>query len=128
MARMKIGEVARRAGVTVDTVRFYERRGVLPPPARLPSGYRIYDDAVLSRLRVIKGLQALGLRLDEIKEIVDAIDRGTATCANTRPRFRPVYQRIDQEIAALRTLRQRLEAAEAACLGGSCVLETAFTA
>ena len=44
---MKIGEMARRAGVTIDTVRFYERRGVLPPPDRLPSGYRVYDTAAV---------------------------------------------------------------------------------
>jgi DNA-binding transcriptional MerR regulator len=59
---MKIGEMAKRAGVTIDTVRFYERRGVLPPPERLPSGYRVYDTAAVERVRFARELQASGSR------------------------------------------------------------------
>jgi DNA-binding transcriptional MerR regulator len=67
---MKIGEMARRAGVTIDTVRFYERRGVLPPPDRLPSGYRVYETAAVERVRFARELKGLGFTLDEV---VDAL-------------------------------------------------------
>ena len=50
---MKIGEVARQAGVSIDTVRFYERRGVLPEPERLPSGYRVYEPATVERIKLV---------------------------------------------------------------------------
>jgi DNA-binding transcriptional MerR regulator len=52
--------------VTIDTVRFYERRGVLPPPDRLPSGYRVYDTVAVERVRFARELQGLGFTLDEV--------------------------------------------------------------
>ena len=61
---MKIGEVAAGAGVSIDTVRFYERRGVLPEPERTASGYRTYTDASVERLRLARRLQSLGFTLD----------------------------------------------------------------
>src|ERR687891_378201 len=62
---MKIGQVADRAGVSIDTVRFYERRGVLPVPERTASGYRTYTPATVDRIRLARRLQQLGLTLDE---------------------------------------------------------------
>ena len=69
---MKIGQLARAAGVTVDTVRFYERRGVLPQAARLPSGYRVYTAATVERIRLARTLQALGFTLDEVVDALHA--------------------------------------------------------
>src|SRR3954447_9998410 len=63
---VKIGQIAKRAGVTVDTVRFYERVGVLPEPARRPSGYREYEPAVIDRIRLTRELQAIGFSLTEV--------------------------------------------------------------
>jgi DNA-binding transcriptional MerR regulator len=60
---MKIGEIAGRAGVSVDTVRFYERVGVLPPPARTESGYRDYEPGTIERIRLARELQAIGFTL-----------------------------------------------------------------
>src|SRR2546423_13181921 len=69
---MTIGEVARRSGFTIRTLRFYERRGVLKPSARRPNGYRLYGDADLQRLAFIGQAKALGLTLSSIRELVIA--------------------------------------------------------
>ena len=67
---MKIGEVARAAGVGIDAVRFYEREGLLPKPARRPSGYREYTPAAVVDLRFIKRAKQLGFSLKEISELL----------------------------------------------------------
>ena len=67
-----IGELARQSGVKPDTVRFYEREGLLAAPARTAAGYRVYDSAARDRIRFIKRAQALGFSLDEIRRIDDA--------------------------------------------------------
>jgi len=103
---MKIGEVARDAGVTVDTVRFYERRGVLPEPERQPSGYRRYTAGAAPRIRLAKSLQALGFTLDEVVDALRSLDAGDATCESERWRFERVLDRIDARLAELRRVRQ----------------------
>jgi MerR family mercuric resistance operon transcriptional regulator len=75
-----IGQLARLAGVKPDSVRFYERSGLLSKPQRQPSGYRVYDAGALRRLRFIKQAQALGFTLDEINRILGLRGRGAATC------------------------------------------------
>jgi DNA-binding transcriptional MerR regulator len=67
---MWIGELAKQGGVTVQTVRFYERKNLLPPPGRRPSGYHIYSGDDLHRLRFIRQAKVLGFSLDEIREPV----------------------------------------------------------
>ena len=117
---MKIGQLARRAGVTVDTVRFYERRGVLPQPARLPSGYRVYTAAAVERIRLARQLQALGLTLDEVIDALHAADTGTATCSGERWRLEGVVERIDAQIAQLRSVRSNVVDVLAECDSGHC--------
>src|SRR5437879_3336618 len=75
-----IGQLARLAGVKPDSVRFYERSGLLPRPERTPSGYRVYQDAALKQLRFIKKAQALGFTLDEVKRILGLRGQGKQTC------------------------------------------------
>jgi len=77
--RMKIGQVAAEAEVTVDTVRFYERRAVLPPSQRRPSGYREYTSAAVEHIRLTRGLQQPGFTLDEIIDALRAHDAGETT-------------------------------------------------
>ena len=67
---MRIGALAAAAGVNVPTVRYYERRGIIPPPPRTSSGYRQYDPAVLDRIRFIKRAQELGFTLEEISDLL----------------------------------------------------------
>lgn len=68
--RLRIGELARRSGVTAKAIRFYEARGVLPPAARGPNGYRLYDDQAVEMLRFVRQAGRLGLRLGEIREAI----------------------------------------------------------
>src|ERR1044072_8687623 len=87
---LRIGEVARAAGVSVDTVRFYERRGVLPAAARRPSGYRVFPPTAADRSRSAKALQDLGFTLDEVTDALRAHDTGDATCETERWRLEAV--------------------------------------
>ena len=73
---MRIGEAARRAGVNVETLRYYERRGLLPEPARAPGGHRRYDEDAVRFLRAIKDTQALGFTLAEIEDYLRVVRRG----------------------------------------------------
>jgi DNA-binding transcriptional MerR regulator len=116
---VKIGELAETAGVTTDTVRFYERRGVLPPPARLPSGYRVYTDATAERIRLAKALQAHGFTLDEVIDALHSFDTGT-TCADERWRLERVVDRIERQLDELRALRRTVLDTMAACDSGRC--------
>lgn len=125
MFGMKIGQVAESAGVSVDTVRFYERRGVLPAPERLPSGYRTYTVATVERIRLARRLQALGLTLDEVVDALHATDQGDATCASERWRLEAVLERIDAKIAELRTVRREVTKVMGACDRGACVFADA---
>src|SRR6266487_5982261 len=89
---MKIGQVAREAGVSIDTVRFYERRGVLPAPERRPSGYRMFTETAVPRIRMARSLQSLGFTLDEVIDALRAHDAGGATCDSERWRLEAVVE------------------------------------
>ena len=69
---MRSGQLAAAAGVNVETLRYYERRGLLPEPRRSPGGYREYDEDALTLLRAVKTAQRLGFTLDEVAELLDA--------------------------------------------------------
>jgi DNA-binding transcriptional MerR regulator len=105
---LKVSDLAGRVGVTADAVRYYERLGLLPEPERTASGYRQYDEEVSDRLRFIKGAQRFGLRLDEIKELLDIQDRGTCPCGHTQELLRARVQEVDKEMRRLERLRADL--------------------
>jgi DNA-binding transcriptional MerR regulator len=109
-ASLKIGVVARSAGVRIDTVRFYERRGLLPLAARASSGYRFFAPQAIDRILFVKKAQALGFTLDEIADILRAIDRGEANYKNGQERLLRVVARVDEKIAELRSVRRQLKA------------------
>jgi DNA-binding transcriptional MerR regulator len=117
---MKIGQVAREAGVSIDTVRFYERRGVLPAPERRPSGYRELPQSSVDRIRMARALQNLGLTLDEVIDALRAHDAGRATCESERWRLEAVADRIDARIAELRRARRETLKALEECRAGRC--------
>ncbi len=75
-----ISELGREVGVKPDTIRYYERAGLLPSPDRNSSGYRVYGDEDLQRLRFVRGAQRLGLRLRDIRELLAIRDRGACPC------------------------------------------------
>ena len=117
---MRIGEIASRSGVTVDTVRFYERLGVLPSPAREPSGYRDYAPETVERIQLTRELQAIGFTLNEVIDALAAHDAGGATCESERWRLDAVLERVDAKLAELDALRGRIVEARDACVGGHC--------
>ena len=121
---MRIGEVARRAAVTVDTVRFYERVGVLAPPARTESGYRDYDPGTVERIRLTRALQAIGFTLADAVDALAAHDAGGATCESERWRLQVALDRVDAKLVELNALRERIVQAQAACVSGHCLLIT----
>jgi DNA-binding transcriptional MerR regulator len=125
---MKIGEIANRAGVTVDTVRFYERVGVLPPPARTESGYRDYEPDTVERIQRTRELQAIGFTLTDAVDALAAHDAGGATCQSEQWRLDAVLDRVDAKLAELNALRRRIVQAQEACADGHCRFTTHATA
>jgi DNA-binding transcriptional MerR regulator len=125
---MKIGQVASEADVTIDTVRFYERRGVLPEPTRRPSGFREYPASTVERIRMARMLQSLGFTLDEIIEMLHAHDTGTATCDSEQWRLEGALDRIDAKIAELRRTRRLISTTIKECRTGQCRFATQLDA
>jgi DNA-binding transcriptional MerR regulator len=119
---VKIGEVAREAGVSIDTVRFYERRGVLPAAERQPSGYRAFTEAAVARIRMTRALQDIGFTLDEVIDALHAHDAGGATCDSERWRLEAVVDRIDAKIAGLQRARRNAMKALEECRADRCQL------
>lgn len=113
---MRIGELATRAAVNVQTLRYYERRGLLPEPARRQSGYRQYDNDAVRRVRFIKHAQALGFTLEEIAALMALrVNPGTA-CPEVESRAEATIGRIDRHIADLRRMRRVLAGLTRACV------------
>jgi DNA-binding transcriptional MerR regulator len=105
---VKVGEAAARAGVNVETLRYYERRGLLPEPEREPSGHRRYDEETVRFLRAIKDAQALGFTLSEIADFLKAARRSRAPSEALRVRMAAKIDEIDGRIAGLRRMREEL--------------------
>ena len=119
---MKIGEVARQAGVSVDTVRYYERVGVLPSPDRRPSGYREFPPRAVERIQFTRELQAIGFTLTDVVDALAAHDTGGASCESERWRLDAALARVDAKLAELTALRDRVVQARQACADGHCML------
>jgi DNA-binding transcriptional MerR regulator len=122
MPTLKIGRVARESGVGVDTVRYYERRGLLPRPARRASGYREFSEATVERIRFAKDLQSMGFSLDDIVDMLRDVDAGTASCDAEQPRLQAVLARLNAKITSLQALRRRLSITIRRCRSGQCTL------
>jgi DNA-binding transcriptional MerR regulator len=105
---MRVGEVAERAGVNVETLRYYERRGLLPEPERLPSGHRRYDEETVRFLRAIKEAQSVGFTLAEIGDYLGAARRSGSPSETLRIRMAAKIDEIDGRIAGLRRMREEL--------------------
>jgi DNA-binding transcriptional MerR regulator len=104
---LTIGEVARLAGVTPDTIRYYERIGVVPRPSRTPAGYRQYGDGVVNRLAVIRNAQRFGFSLKDLAEFFRVREAGGKPCYHVRDVARRILDAADQQIGALvRTRRE----------------------
>lgn len=105
---MSVGELAARTGVRADTIRYYERAGLLPPPARTTGDHRRYGAGAVDRLLFIRGAQRLGLRLAEIRELLAVRDTGVCACEPAEELLRRHIVEIDAEVARLTALRGEL--------------------
>lgn len=103
-----IGELARQSGVKPDTVRFYEREGLLAAPARTGVGYRVYDSGARDRIRFIKRAQALGFSLDEIRGILNLRGHGRETCECVIRMAEASLSEIETKLRELQTFRDAL--------------------
>ena len=112
----RIGEVAAEAGVTVDTLRYYERLGVLPRARRTSGGLRQYGEDVLKQMRFIHEAQALGLTLSDVRQLVCDQGRvGRDRCRKVRDLLSARLQDVDARLAQLRSFRQTLQSHLEAC-------------
>lgn len=109
MPDMKIGELAERAGVSVQTIRYYEGRGLLPEPSRTSSGYRQYGENDVRRLRFIRRAQDLGFTLGEIGELLALRVDPATTPRDVRQRAREKIEDTDAKIRELQRIRSALE-------------------
>lgn len=107
---MKIGDVAAECGVPTQTIRFYEKRRLLPAAHRAPNGYRVYDQEAVDRVRFIRRAQAAGLTLAEIGGILDVRADGHAPCTHVTGLLDAKLQEVDERMAELTVLRADLTA------------------
>ena len=106
---MRSGEVAQQAGVNPQTLRYYERRGLLKEPPRQPSGYRSYEQDSVDLLRFVKRAQQLGFTLTEVEALLHLASGGPASCDQARMVATEKIAQLDDKIASLRAMRQALE-------------------
>ncbi len=123
MQQMTIGTVARLADVGVETIRFYERKGLIPEPPRTESGYRQYPEETVSRIRFIKRAKELGFSLKEIGELLALRISPAATCEDIRVRAESKIADIEERVQTLHRMRKALAKLTAACRGGGSVSE-----
>src|SRR2546426_3972079 len=117
MNSLRTAELARRGGVNLETIRYYERKGLLPKPPRTPAGYRTFDAEAVRRLRFIKQAQALGFSLKEIRGLLALRLDPRASCADVRRRAEAKMADIEDKLRALRAMKRALVRLTAACAG-----------
>jgi MerR family mercuric resistance operon transcriptional regulator len=114
---LKRGELARRTGCNLETVRYYENIGLLPEPPRSANAYRIYDDAHIRRLRFVLRARELGFAIEEIRGLLQLADCGHQTCAAVKARTVKHLSDVRAKIADLRRIERVLATTTAACSG-----------
>ena len=115
MNTMTIGTLAKQCGVGVETIRFYEREGLLPQPERKPSGYRLYTEEAADRLHFIREAKDLGFSLREIRELLNTNLDGEQVCNDVRSMAESKIADIDKKIAVLQRMRTTLSELVLAC-------------
>jgi len=112
---LTIGRIAAQADVNIETIRYYERRGLLPDPPRTESGYRQYDPESVIRLRFIKEAQALGFSLEEIQGLLVLRVDASTSCADVRRRAERKKAEIQEKVRTLLAMQAALEEMIGAC-------------
>jgi Hg(II)-responsive transcriptional regulator len=120
---LTISQIARAAAVNVQTIRYYERRGLFPPASRTPAGYRQYGQAAVRRLRFVKRAQTLGFTLQEIEQLLALRARGPGICPDVQRQLRGKIAVVDQKLRELEGLRRVLERLSDNCLSRDAIDE-----
>ncbi|MBA1148868.1 helix-turn-helix domain-containing protein [Ectothiorhodospiraceae bacterium WFHF3C12] len=127
---MRIGELANETGVNIETIRFYEREGILPAPEREANNYRVYAPTHLRRLRFVRRARDLGFTLDDVRALLSMVDGGDYTCATVKSLGEEHLEDVRAKIADLRRMEEALAEVVACCSGEQTpdcsMLETLF--
>jgi len=121
--KLKTGQVAVKAGVNVQTLRYYERRGLLKEPERRPSGYREYEPDAVRLVRFIKRSQELGFTLKEIEELLRLREDQRARCADVRAAAQAKIEDIERKVENLRAMKRALAVLVNSCTSGGSTRE-----
>lgn len=117
--KMRIGELSKSAGFQVETLRYYEKQGLLEPVSRSESGYRQYDDKSLTQLHFIKQAKSVGFSLNEISELLALrVDKDQHSCGEVKSIAEQKLEQIDFKIKELNRMREALHKISDACCGG----------
>ena len=111
------GGLAARTGCNIETIRYYERVGLLPPPPRSMGGHRLYGEGLIRRLNFVRRSRDLGFSIEEIRELLRLVDGGTYTCREVEQLARDHVREIRRKIADLRRLQRVFEMMAAQCSG-----------
>lgn len=117
MGSLTIGLLAKRAEVNIETVRYYERRGLIPKPPRQESGYRQYPEETIARIQFIKHAKELGFSLKEILELLSLRVNANATCADVKRRAESKIADIEEKLHALQRMKKTLTKLAKECRG-----------
>ncbi|MBA4503695.1 Cd(II)/Pb(II)-responsive transcriptional regulator [Marinobacterium sp. 3-1745] len=120
---MKIGDIATATGLSVETIRYYEKIGLLPPPARSENGYRHYRPLHLERLQFIKRCRSLDMAQDEIRQLIDLARQPDADCRDVDALLARHLQHVRERLQELASLEQTLVQLQSACSQGKTVRE-----
>ena len=115
---MKIGELSRATGTNIETIRYYERIGLLTAPARTEANYRSYGDAHRARLRFVRHSRELGFTIDEIRSLLDLSDHPERDCADADRIASAHLEQVEAKIDQLSALRDELTRIVGRCRGG----------
>lgn len=120
---MRIGELARASGTPIETIRFYEREGLLPAPARTDGNYRIYDAAHADRLSFIRQCRNLDMTLDEVRALLGFRDAPQSDCGEVNLLLDEHIEHVAQRIRELKTLEKELRALRARCISPQAIAD-----
>ena len=126
MESLTTSELARTVGVNIQTIRYYERTGLLPTPPRTESGYRQFPEEAAARLRFIRNAQAIGFSLNEIRDLISLRLNATSSCADIQARAREKVSQIEDKIGELRRIKKALESFSSACSDALALEECQF--
>ena len=117
MEELTTGQLAKRAQVNIETIRFYERKGLLPKPRRNSSGYRIYPQDSVNHIKFIKRAKILGFFLKEISELLSLRVESKKTCAHVKKQIETKLDEINKKIKSLRHIQKALKNMAKSCQG-----------